>query len=274
MIFVWDNRPIGVIDSGVGGLTVAKELRNVLPEENIIYFGDNKNVPYGNKSEEEIYLLTKDMIDFLIKKDVKLIAVACNTISTIVDKYFKDYSIPIISIISPVVNYIIEKGIKEVGVLATSFTIKVGLHEKLLKQKDSDIIVVPEGSASLASKIDSGEYTKKEIKNLVNVHIGNMLDKRDLKDIVLGCTHFPIVIDEFKKRSPDINFIDPAYQQVLYVDNLMKSNGIKGNNINSSFNIYTTGREKTYKKMIDIIDMENPNKIFELGKEASRLILV
>lgn len=85
---MYDNRPIGVIDSGVGGLTVAKEFTNILPKESIIYLGDNINVPYGNKTEEEIYRLTKDMIDFLIKKDVKLIAVACNTISSLLDKYF------------------------------------------------------------------------------------------------------------------------------------------------------------------------------------------
>lgn len=271
---MWDNRPIGVIDSGVGGLTVAKELRRILPEENIIYYGDNKNVPYGNKSEEEIYRLTKDMIDSLIKKDVKLIAVACNTISTIIEKYFKEYSIAIISIISPVVDYVVESGIKEVGILATSFTIKVGLYEKLLNMKNPNIVVISEGSPSLAAKIDSGIYTRKEIGHLVDIHIDNILEKRDLKDIVLACTHFPIVIDEFKKKSPDINFIDPAYEQVMYIDKLMKETGIKGNNLSSSFNIYTTGSKDNYENMIKSLNMNKPDNIFEVNQKASRLISV
>lgn len=261
---MWDNRPIGVMDSGVGGLTVAKELREILPEENIIYFGDNKNVPYGNKTEEEIYTLTKNMIDILIKKDVKLIAIACNTISTIVDKYFKDYSIPIISIISPVVDYIIEEEIKEVGILATSFTIESGLYQKLLKEKDEDIIVVTEGSPKLAATIDCGEYTDDEIRGLVDLHIGNMVEKRSLKHIVLGCTHFPIVLEHFEERNPEIHFINPAKEQVGYIDKLMKENDIKGNNEKSTFNIYTTGNRITYDKMLNRLDMKNADSIIEL----------
>lgn len=259
-----DNRPIGVIDSGVGGLTVAKELRETLPEENIIYFGDNKNVPYGNKSEEEIYTLTKNMIDTLIKKDVKLIAVACNTISTIVEKYFADYSVPIISIITPVVDYVIRDNIKEVGVLATTFTINSGLYEKLLKEKDKDILVISEGSPKLAATIDCGDYTEAEIQGLVDLHIGGILEKRDLKHIVLGCTHFPIIIDEFKKRNPDINFINPAKEQVAYMDKLMRENKIKGDNEKSSFNVYTTGKRQVYDNMIACLNIKSPDNIVEL----------
>lgn len=261
---MWDNRPIGVMDSGVGGLTVARELSESLPQENIIYFGDNKNVPYGNKTEEEIYTLTKNMIDTLIKKDVKLIAIACNTISTIVEKYFKDYSVPIISIITPVVDYVIKEEIKEVGVLATTFTIESGLYQKLLKEKNEDIIVITEGSPKLAATIDRGEYTDDEITGLVDLHIGNMLKKGDLKHIVLACTHFPIILDKFKKRNPEVNFINPAKEQVMYIDKLMRENDIKGNNDRFSFNIYTTGERKTYDKMIASLNIKSPDNIVEL----------
>ncbi len=102
-----DHRPIGVLDSGVGGLTVARELRNYLPNESIIYIGDNKNVPYGNRTEEEIAELARSMIDFLIQKDVKLVVVACNTVSTIIDKYFSDYDIPIVNIINTAADYVV-----------------------------------------------------------------------------------------------------------------------------------------------------------------------
>src|SRR5690554_2678509 len=131
-----DNRAIGVIDSGVGGLTVVKELQNLLPQESIIYFGDNANVPYGNRSEEEIAKLTKAMIDYLIKKDVKLVAVACNTISTIVDKYFSDYEVPIVSIIAPTAACVVKNKLKEVGVIATKFTVQTGAYDKLIHEKN------------------------------------------------------------------------------------------------------------------------------------------
>lgn len=261
---MWDNRPIGVIDSGVGGLTVAKKLMEILPKENIVYFGDNKNVPYGNKSEAEIYKLTKKMMDFLIEKDVKLVAVACNTISSIVDKYFKDYDLPIINIISPAVDYLIEEGIKEIGVLATTFTIESGLYQKLLREKDENIIVITEGSPKLAAAIDSGEYTRDEIRDLVDLHIDNILKKRKVENIVLGCTHFAIVLDEFKKRNPEVNFINPAIQEVEHIDKLVEENSIRGNEKKSSFNIYTTGSRKTYEKMVDTLGIKAPDNIIEL----------
>ena len=256
-----DNRKIGVLDSGVGGLTVAKEFRKLLPEESIIYFWDNKNVPYGNKTEEEIYRLTKDMVDFLLEKDVKLIAIACNTISSILDKYFKDYEIPIVSIIKPATDYAISNDLKEVGVIATKFTIESGMYEKLLKEKDKGIKVISEPSATLAGLIDSGKYTDDEMENTIKIHMENMKANGDPKDIILGCTHYPIVIDKFKKISPDVNFINPAYEQVMYIEKLMKENNIKGNTKDSTFEIYTTGTVDTYKKMIEILSIELPNKI-------------
>lgn len=258
---VEDNRKIGVIDSGVGGLTVAKEFRDLLPEENIMYFGDNENVPYGNKTEEEIYQLTKNMIDFLIEKDVKLIAVACNTISSILDKYFLNSDIPIISIIEPAGNYVIRENLQDIGVMATKFTIESGAYENLLKTIRKDINVISEPCPTLAGIIDKGNYSDEEIEETINIHMDNILKSHDLGDIILGCTHYPIVLDKFKKIAPNINFINPAYEQVMYVKKLMEENNIKGNMKESTFEIYTTGEEGVYLDMIKVLSMELPDKI-------------
>ncbi len=259
-----DNRPIGVIDSGVGGLTVVKELRQLFPQESIIYFGDNKNVPYGNRTEQEIYGLTKKMIDFLIEKDVKLVAVACNTISTIVDEYFSDYGIPIVSIIRPTADYVVNNGIKGVGVVATVFTVSTGAYDKLIKEQDNTVEVVSEGSPNLAGLIDSANFTDEEVEDLVNFHMTNLSAKRDVKDVILGCTHYPIVIDKFIARCPEVNFINPAYEQVIYIDNLLRDNNQKGENEESTFEIYTTGSKGTYYKMLEILSIEKPDNIVEL----------
>ena len=259
-----DNRPIGVIDSGVGGLTVAKELRSLFPQESIIYFGDNGNHPYGNKSEKEIAEMAKKMIDFLLEKDVKLVAVACNTISTIVDKYFCDYDIPIVSIIKPAADYVVRNKIKELGVIATVFTISTGAYDKLIKEGDSSVELVSEGSPTLAGLVDSANFTDDEVNELVKLHMTNLLSKRDVKDVILGCTHYPIVIDNFQEFSPDINFINPAYEQVMYVDKLLASKNQKGENEKSTFDLYTTGSKSTYEKMFHILSIEKPDRIIEL----------
>lgn len=256
-----DNRKIGVIDSGVGGLTVAREFRNLLPKESIIYFGDNKNVPYGNKTEDEIYQFTKSMIDFLIHQDVKLIAVACNTISSILNKYFVNYKIPIISIIEPVTDYVVRENLQNIGVMATKFTIDSGAYEKLLIKKDENINVISEPCPTLAGIIDKGNYTDQEIEDTINIHMSNILKDNNLEDIILGCTHYPIVLDKFKKAVENINFINPAYEQVMYVKRLLEAKGIKGNTEKSTFQIYTTGDKEVYLDMINILSMELPDKI-------------
>lgn len=261
-----DNRKIGIIDSGVGGLTVAKEFRRLLQKESIIYLGDNKNVPYGNKTEEEIYYLTKRMIDFLIEKDVKLIAVACNTISSILDRYFLDSKIPIVSIIKPVTDYVDKKNLGSVGVLATCFTIESDTYEKLLNGRDKNIRVIAEGCTTLATIIDRGDYTSKEIFDVITVHMDNILKKIRVKDIILGCTHYPIVLDKFKKISPNINFINPAYEQTLFVDKIIKEWGIKGNKENPTFEVFTTGQRSTYLKMIKVLSMKPADEIYEIDE--------
>lgn len=259
---MFDNRPIGVLDSGVGGLTVAKVLQEFLPNESIYYFGDNANVPYGNKTEEEIYKLTKNILDYIIEKDLKLILVACNTMSTILDKYFTDNPLPIISIIKPAVDYVIGQNIKEVGVIATKFTIETGAYEKLIRKVNKDIKVVNEGSRDLAALIDSADYTAEEVQSLVNYHMENMVKNGNPKEVILGCTHFPIVINEFKVKAPNIKFIDPAFEQVKYAEDLMLINDIKAEENNKSiFKIYTSGKKEVYIKMVALLNMKKPEEI-------------
>ncbi len=260
-----DNRKIGIIDSGIGGLTVFKELKKVLPNESVIYFGDNKNVPYGNKSEDEIYKLTKHMIDFLVEKDVKLIAVACNTISSIL-KYFKDYGVPIVGIIEPTAQYVIKNNIDKVGVIATNFTIKSGTYERLIKQGNNDIKVVSEPCPSLAMLIDSLNYTDDEISNLVNLHMSNLLiNDNEIKNVILGCTHYPIVFDTFIKNYPDINFINPAYEQVIKIQNILKKNNMIAYEKDATSDIYTTGDTVIYEKMFIFLSINKSNSIQNLA---------
>ncbi len=259
-----DNRAIGVIDSGVGGLTVVKELQKLLPQENIIYFGDNANVPYGNRSEEEIAKLTRAMIDYLIEKDVKLVAVACNTISTIIEKYFTDYEIPIVSIIAPAADYVVDNKLDEVGVIATKFTVQTGAYDNLIHKKDNSVEVISEGSAELATLVDSANFTDDQVRQLVSLHMKNILSKKDLKDIILGCTHYPIVVDKFQEFGPGINFINPAYEQVLYIDKLLDEIDGKSNDVNSSFKVFTSGKKDAYLKMVDLLSLDEPDNIIEL----------
>nr|WP_300004432.1 glutamate racemase [Tissierella sp.] len=259
-----DKRKIGIIDSGVGGLTVVKEFSRLLPDESIIYLGDNKNVPYGNKTEEEIISLTKKMIDFLIEKDVKLIAVACNTISSLLERYFLDSKIPIVSIINPATHYVNKGEFKSVGVVATRFTIGTNIYEELLNGEDKDLKVVSESIPTLAGLIDSGNYSEQEILDVIRPAIESILEQSPVEDIILGCTHYPIVIDKFKQMGPGINFINPAYEQTRYVKKILRVKDLMTKENHSSFEVYTSGKKETYIKMLEKLGIKAADRIYEI----------
>ena len=252
------NSPIGVLDSGVGGLTTVKELQLLLPKENIIYFGDNKNVPYGNKSQEEIIKLTRRMIEFLITQNVKVIAIACNTISTIIDFISADYDVKIIKVIDPVVDNIKNTLKKEkVGLIATNFTVNSGYYDKML----GDTKVYGKGSAELAAIVDSGNIDRSEVKEIVKTHIDNILERESVDTVILGCTHYPIVKDIFEECYPGINFINPAFQHAYAIKDYLEEKGWIKEEENKTFKVYTTGDMDKYNIIMDMLQLELPEEI-------------
>ncbi|WP_018122593.1 glutamate racemase [Wohlfahrtiimonas chitiniclastica] len=251
------NLPIAVIDSGVGGLTSAKEIIKLLPHENIIYCGDNGNAPYGNRSGDEIIALTKKMFDFLQNQEVKLVAVACNTISsTFLSKtyegYEKHYPFPVISVIKPAVEDVLKQPYQDVGVIATAFTIKTGCYDALIHETKPDMPVYGEPSENLAHLIEQGDLDAPAIKEDVKHHVHNLLSKHpNLKDIILGCTHYPIVQSLFKNAASQVQFINPAHDQAAAVaDYLKQHNLLNPQTSEGTLNIYTSGTDAIYHTIL------------------------
>lgn len=248
--------PIGIIDSGVGGLTTVKEVLNFLPGEDIIYCGDNGNAPYGNRDADNIIDLTKKMLGFLHSKNVKLVAVACNTISSTFESekykgYEKNFPYPLLSIIRPAAEDVVRQKYKEVGVIATAFTISTGCHEQIIKSLDPSINVYGEPSKNLAMLIEKGNLEDPLLINDVKQHVKNLLDKHDLKEIVLGCTHYPIVQKQFELEAPSVKFINPARDQALDIMKHLKADNILNKSTDGSLTIFTSGQETIYKNIID-----------------------
>ena len=159
-----DSRPIGVFDSGVGGITVLKEIRKELQNEDIIYLGDTENFPYGNKTKEEIIKFAEENVKKLLKYNVKIIVIACGTAtSQAIEKLREEFSIPIIGIIEPTVNYIKQKKYKEIGVIATEGTIRSGAWERKLKEKMPEIIVINKACPMLATIAEEQKVQKEEM---------------------------------------------------------------------------------------------------------------
>jgi glutamate racemase len=256
------NPPVlGVLDSGVGGLTVVSQIAKLMPGSKILYFGDNANVPYGNRNEGEIFRLASRMFDFLQDRGVDLVAIACNTISTLTERFQAAYDYPIFSIIDPAAEYTAEHCKAGVGLIATEFTVKSGIHERKIHSLNGNIAVHGEGSARLASLIDSGEFDMGAIEKDISEHLGRLLSRHQVKDIILGCTHYPLVLGVFKKLAPGVTFIDPAILQAQkiceYLGDRIDANSKRPINLH----IYTTGNTKTYEIFLKKLKLESNAKV-------------
>lgn len=201
-----DKRPIGMFDSGVGGLTVYKEIKKNIASEQIIYLGDTKRFPYGSKTKDTIIELTKKAIEFLIKQNVKAIVIACGTATSQALNEVKDlYDIPIIGIINDTVDYIDKQGYKKVGIMATRGTIQSKGWENALKEEIRDIDIQTKACPLLAPMAEEG-WTNNEIARLTIKEY--IKDFKDIEALVLGCTHYPLFYDIISEYLPNTDIIN------------------------------------------------------------------
>lgn len=193
------NSPIGIFDSGVGGLTIYEEIHRLLPNENIVYLADSKNAPYGEKSKEEIIQISVKNTEFLLSKGCKLIVVACNTASTNAVKHLRNtYDIPFIRVQPAIKPAALNSKTKVVGILATKSTLKSDLLFETSQRFAQGVEVVEQVGEGLVDLIESGKMHSPEMDTLLQRHISPMLEK-NIDHLVLGCTHYPFLTDQIKE---------------------------------------------------------------------------
>lgn len=202
--------PIGIFDSGIGGLTVANAIRKILPQEQIIYFGDTAHMPYGDKSPEAIKFYSLKIAKFLLDKNCKLILIACNTASAHAYHellHFLGNKIPIINVIDPVVNFMIHSGAhRKVGVIGTKSTIRSGIYAKKFKEADPSLDVSSLATPLLAPMIEEGFFNNNISKTVINSYLSSPKLKR-IDSLILACTHYPLIkpeISAYYKGKVDI----------------------------------------------------------------------
>lgn len=184
---------IGVFDSGIGGLTVLKSLIERHPNHEYFYFGDTKNLPYGEKTKEQLLLLTKNNINFLLTKHVDMIIIACGTISSTVYKDVKDiYNVPIIDVINPTIKYIKDCNHKKMGIIATYRTINSKIFENRL-----DVPVISQACPIFVPLIESKNIDSEEFNKYLHEYL-NPFKNQDIDALVLGCTHYPLISEQIK----------------------------------------------------------------------------
>lgn len=230
------NHPIGMFDSGVGGTSIWKEIRELLPEEHTIYLADSKNAPYGEKSEQEILELSIKNTDFLLERECKLIVVACNTATTNAIDYLREnYDIPFIGIEPAIKPAALMSESKTVGVLATKGTLSSSLFHSTSENHASGIRIIEREGTGLVRLIESGKAESDASKELLAIYLAPMLEA-GIDHLVLGCTHYPYLIPVLKEILPaDVKIIDSGEavarqtKAVLVANDLLNPSGEKGN---------------------------------------------
>lgn len=228
---------VGIFDSGVGGLTVLREVRKVLPNEKIYYFGDTARVPYGDKSKELIVRYSKQIVEFLLERKVSAIVVACNTATSLaLEELNATYKIPIIGVIEAGVRtalYTTKEN--RIGVIGTAATIGSRKYEIEIKKRRNDTKVYSRACPLFVPAVEEGIISGKLIKQIARLYLAELDNKIDT--LILGCTHYPLLKEPINELYPDLEIVDPAREtaydlkEILIKEKLLKNDAEKGKEV-------------------------------------------
>ena len=237
------NQPIGIFDSGVGGTSIWSEIHSILPFENTIYLADSKNAPYGNRTKSEITELSIKNTELLLKKNCKLIVVACNTATTNAIKTLREnYAVPFIGIEPAIKPAALNTQTKAVGILATKGTLSSELFHKTTNLYSSGIKVIEQVGEGLVELIESGKINSEEIKTLLKIYLQPMIDA-SIDYLVLGCTHYPYLIPLLLELLPKhVKIIDSGEAVARQTKNILEQNHLLNTSkTNGKSLFYTNG---------------------------------
>ena len=222
------DAPVGVFDSGVGGLTVAREIMRNLPSEKIVYFGDTARVPYGSKSKETVIRYSRQIIRFLQEQQVKAIVVACNTASAFaLDTVRNEFDIPIIGVIESGAKVAAARTRnKRVGIIGTVGTVGSGIHAQYLKKLDPEITVFGKACPLFVPLVEEGWLHDPVTVEVASRYLKELQDK-DVDTLILGCTHYPLIRSTIRQvMGEEVCLVNPAYETALELGKLLEEQGL------------------------------------------------
>ena len=264
-----DNRPIGVFDSGLGGLTAVKELRTIMPDERIVYLGDTARAPYGTRSDRNIQRYAVQDAQFLLEKGVKAILIACGTVSSTSMKEVRECvgdDIPVMGVIDA--SALKAAGVtenKRIAILATSATIRSRSYVKKLLEVDPDIDYVEKGCPLLVSLVENGYVDKDNIalNEIIKDYLAGVLPF-DADTYILGCTHFPIIKEAIRRHTGSAELIESGKEAAIELKHYIESHDmcceVSGQSADGreqgmgkgSVTVYVTERTGNFNKVAEI----------------------
>ena len=250
--------PIGIFDSGLGGLTIYNEIHKLLPNENTIYLADSKNAPYGGKSKDQIIEISVKNTEFLLSKSCKLIVVACNTASTNAVKYLREhYEVPIIRVQPAIKPAALNSKTKVVGMLATKGTLESELLFETAQRFASGVKVVEQVGEGLVSLIEDGRMESNEMTQLLKKYVEPMLDQ-NIDQLVLGCTHYPFLTDQIKEITGEgVQIVDSGEAIARQTRVILQQEGLLNDSLEEGNRVFYSN--KNVQVLQDMLDLFHEN---------------
>ncbi|HET7676388.1 MAG TPA: glutamate racemase [Candidatus Limnocylindrales bacterium] len=266
-----DDRPIGLFDSGVGGLTVLREVVRRLPHESTVYLGDNARTPYGPRPDEEVRRFTLECLDQLAGRDVKAIVVACNTASAVaLGDARRRYDLPILGVVRPgATAAVLATRNRRVGVIATSATVRSRAYFNAIKDEDPFVEVYEHATPELVPLVEAGRLDGPDVEEAVRRSLAPLLGERDaegefvfplppsqrIDTLLLGCTHYPLLAPEIERAAGDaIAVVDSATATASALAGLLEVNGLSAGPGGSSEHVQlTTGDLDAFRRTAGLL---------------------
>lgn len=251
-----NSRPIGVFDSGLGGLTVVKELNRLLPNEDIIYFGDTGRVPYGNRSHDTIKRYAKEDEDFLLKQDVKVIVAACGTVSSVAADVSRQLPIPFFEVVSHAAKEAVSiTKNRKIGVIGTAATVKSGKHKEYILREMPDAKVFAQSCPLFVPLVEEGWYTADDIvvKETVIRYLEPLI-KEGIDTLILGCTHYPVLSDAISSiLGKGVTLINAGTATAIAILRFLKENNMLSDKMSGANRFYVSDKADSFRTQASVL---------------------
>lgn len=263
-----DNRAIGFFDSGLGGLTCIPNLLTQIPNEHVIYFGDTARTPYGSKAVSTIKHYANQIADFLYTKDVKMMVIACNTITAtcLYDLQKRFPEIPIVGIINPAAGKVARTCDENnrIGVIATKVTIASDDYNREIKKLNPKLHVFSKAAPAFVPLIEEGIIDNEIMDLTIKYYLDDFLRENEIDTLVLGCTHYPIIRENIKMIYPELKIINPSYEIIARIKQILTNENILAEENDGENVFYASDLSENFVNMIQkILETEKSDLILK-----------
>lgn len=258
--------PIGILDSGIGGFSVARQVQRLLPGESLLYFGDGAHIPYGNHPRQTIVAMARYMFRFMQRRDVKALLVACNTISCVVDLCADGLACPVFNAVQAGADAVAGLEVSKVGVISTVFTHNCRIYpQKILEQSPRKLVVLSCGCPDLARLVEHSlgdPRGMEQVEENLRLELDHMVLEERVDCCVLGCTHYPLVADRIRRLYPRLPLINPAREMSRALKEYLEGAGLTRPEAGGGrITIYTTGDVDEYALRARQVGLERVDRV-------------